>query len=57
MHGTILEEVSSEKDLGMVFSKDMKVRQQCKEAYKKASQILGLIHRTCLLYTSDAADE
>ena len=40
MHAT------SEKDLGVVFSNDLKVKQQCEEAYKRASQILGLIHRT-----------
>ena len=46
MHGQMLGDVISEKDLGVVFSKDLKVRQQCEEAYKRASQILGLIHRT-----------
>jgi len=45
MHGKLLDKVSSEKDLGVTFTKDLK-RQQCEEAYKKASQILGLIHRT-----------
>ena len=33
------------KDLGIVFSKDLKVRKQCEDVYSKASQILGLIHR------------
>ena len=46
MHGQPLSQVSCEKDLGVVFSKDLKVRQQCEEAYKKASQMLGFIHRT-----------
>ena len=46
MCGKVLDEASSEKDLGVTFTKDLKVRQQCEEAYKKASQILGLIHRT-----------
>ena len=46
MHGHPLEQASVEKDLGVVFSKDLKVRQQCEEAYKKASQMLGLMHRT-----------
>ena len=41
MHGKLLEKLSSEKDLGVVFTKDLNVRQQCEEAYKKASQILG----------------
>ena len=46
MHGQLLDEATSEKDLGVVFSNDLKVKQQCEEAYKRASQILGLIHRT-----------
>ena len=33
--------VASEKDLGVVFSSDLKVRRQCEEAYSKASQMLG----------------
>ena len=47
MYGEPLEEVSSEKDLGVVFSSDMKVALHCRDSYSKA----------CLLYTSDAADE
>ena len=54
MHGQILDEVISEKDFGVVFSKDLKVRQQCEEAYKRASQILGLIHRTIQFRNSSA---
>ena len=46
MHGQPLEQVSREKDLGVVFSKDLKVGQQCEEAYKKASQMLGFMDRT-----------
>jgi len=45
MCGQQLEEVTSKKDLGVVFSKDLKVRIQCEKAYNKASQMLGLIHR------------
>jgi len=41
-----LEAVASEKDLGVVFSSDLKLRRQCEEAYSKASQMLGLINRT-----------
>jgi len=37
----ILSKLSSEKDLGVVFSNDLKVRRQCEEAYSKASQMLG----------------
>ena len=36
--------VESEKDLGVVFSNDLKVRRQCEEAYGKGSQMLGLIN-------------
>ena len=52
MHGQMLGDVISEKDLGVVFSKNLKVRQQCEEACKRASQILGLIHRTHSVYKS-----
>jgi len=45
LYGQQLEEATSEKDLGIVFSNDLKVRKQCEDAYSKASQILGLIHR------------
>jgi len=46
LYGQPLEEVVSKKDLGVVFSNDLKVRRQCEEAYSKASQMLGLINRT-----------
>ena len=35
-----------EKDLGVLISNDLKVSQQCQQAYNKASKILGLINRT-----------
>ena len=41
-----IEEVNSEKDLGVTFSADLKVSEQCKEAYSKANRMLGLISRT-----------
>ena len=46
LYGHPPETVASEKDLGIVFSNDLKVRRQCEEAYSKASQMLGLINRT-----------
>ena len=46
LYGQPLEEVAPEKDLGVVFSNDLKVRRQCEEAYSKASQMLGLTNRT-----------
>ena len=38
--------IHQEKDLGVVISSDLKVFQQCQQAYNKASRILGLINRT-----------
>jgi len=46
MHGEPIEEVCSEKDLGVVFSNDLKVSLQCKDSYSKANRMLGLISRT-----------
>jgi len=46
MYGQPLAEATAEKDLGVVFSNDLKVVQQCREAYSKANQILGLVRRT-----------
>ena len=45
LYGQPITEVASEKDLGVMFSRDLKVGIQCREAYNKASQSLGLIHR------------
>jgi len=42
MYGQPLAEATAEKDLGVVFSNDLKVVHQCREAYSKANQILGL---------------
>jgi len=41
-----LDEVESEKVLGIIFSKNLKVAAQCNEAYTKANHVLGLIGRT-----------
>ena len=45
LYGQPIAEMASEKDLGVMFSRDLKVSIQCREAYSKASQSLGLIHR------------
>jgi len=37
LYGHPLEAMASEKDLGVVFSGDLKVRRQCEEVYIKAS--------------------
>ena len=44
LYGQSIAEVVSEKDLGVVFSSDLKVGVRCCEAYNRASQSLGLIH-------------
>ena len=46
MAGQAVEEAESEKDLGIIFTSDMKVAAQCREAYVKANRILGLISKT-----------
>jgi len=47
MCGQPLAEATAENDLGViVFSNDLKVVQQCREAYSKANQILGLVRIT-----------
>jgi len=46
MYGQPLAEATAEKDLSVVFSNDLKVVQQCREAYSKANEILGLVRRT-----------
>ena len=46
MDGTTLEVLALEKDLGITISKDLKVSQQCKQAYSKASRMLGVINRS-----------
>ena len=46
MGDTILGRTTKEKDLGVMFSADMKVSEQCGIAASKGIQILGLIRRT-----------
>ena len=46
MNGHALQEVAIEKDLGVIFSSDLKSATYCKEVYSKANQMLGLISRT-----------
>jgi len=45
MHGQKLDKVSQERGLGVIISNDLKVCQQRRYAYRKASKILGLINR------------
>ena len=43
MDGQPVKEVVKEKDLGVVFTKDLKTAENCNEAYSKANRTLGLI--------------
>ena len=43
---TVLGRTTQEKDLGVTFSADMKVSEQCGIAASKGNQLLGLIRRT-----------
>ena len=56
MNGQLLEETDSEKDLGVVFSDNLKSAAHCQEAYSKANRMSGLISRTmwrfCVVYCS-----
>ena len=44
--GAVLGRTTQEKDLGVTFSADMKVSEQCRIAASKGNQILGLIRKT-----------
>ena len=46
MNGKPIEVVCFEKDLGVVFSNDMKVALHCSDSYRKANRMLGMISRT-----------
>ena len=46
MGESVLGRTTQEKDLGVTFSADMKVSEQCGIAASKGNQILGLIRRT-----------
>ena len=46
MEDAVLGRTTQEKDLGVTFSADIKVSEQCRIAALKGNQILGLIRRT-----------
>ena len=46
MNGQKLEEVKSERDLGVIITNDLKVSEQCRQACNRANRMLGLIRRT-----------
>lgn len=49
MNGHILEDVSMQKDLGIIVDKELKFHEQTAAAVKKANQVLGIIKKT--IYT------
>ena len=46
MEDAVLGRTTQEKSLGVTFSADMKVSEQCRIAALKGNQVLGLIRRT-----------
>jgi len=48
-----MTEVTEEKDLGVIISKDLKVSKQCSAAYSKANKMLGVINRTITYKSTD----
>jgi len=48
-----LEDVTQEKDLGILISNNLKVSQQCQSARSKATRILGIINRTIVFRHPD----
>jgi len=45
VNGTKLENVTEEKDLGVIVSDDLKWEKQCSQTVAKANKVLGLIKR------------
>ena len=43
--GQNLEAVEQECELGVLISNDLKIAEQCQEAYAKANKMLGLVNR------------
>ena len=48
MNRTELESTEIEKDLGVHVTADPKVSSQCLQAYKQASQLMGMVGRTIM---------
>ena len=45
MNGKLLEEVTSERDLGITITSNLKVSELCQLAYLRASRMLGLVSK------------
>jgi ribonucleases P/MRP protein subunit RPP40 len=46
LNGQALSDTDEETDLGVIITSDLKASSQCRNTYKKASRILGMINRT-----------
>jgi hypothetical protein len=46
MNGAVLEEVTDERDLGVVLQNDLKCNKQCLKAVNTANRVLGMIKRS-----------
>ena len=46
MNGKYLEEVTEERDLGVIFQNDLKCSRQCLKAVNTANKVLGMIKRS-----------
>jgi hypothetical protein len=53
MDGKILQVTESERDLGVIIQKDLKVSQQCSKVVKTANSILGMINRSFTYKTKE----
>jgi hypothetical protein len=53
MNGQELEAVREEKDLGVMFTDDLKSSKQCAQAYTKANRVLGMTNRTITYKSTD----
>jgi len=53
MNGKFLDEVTEEKDLGMIMQSDLKCSSQCFKAVNTANRILGMIKRTISVRDKD----
>ena len=48
-----LVEVTEESTLGIIISGDLKVSQQCSQAYSKASKLFGVLNRSTVYKSKD----
>jgi len=53
MEGHKLESCEQERDLGVIMSANLKVRNQCSQACAKANKMLGIIKRSFVLKSTD----